>query len=90
MGVEERAERRKFVEERLLVGKAERDRKLYFLRMTRSVKGKGWKWRTGTTASRGNILRLIAERRAERDAAVQEVKTRIQEGRQNAIAMEAA
>ncbi|KAI0766652.1 hypothetical protein BD413DRAFT_149232 [Trametes elegans] len=79
---EEREKRQKWMEERLLVGQREQNRQLYFLRMTRSVDGKGWKWRTGTTASRGNILRLIAERRAEREQAVENVKTRIREGRQ--------
>lgn len=84
MPKDEREKRRKFLEERLLVGKGERDRKLYFLRATRSVdggKGKGWKWRTGTTASRGNILRLIAERRAEREQVIENVKARIREDR---------
>ncbi|KAI0794198.1 hypothetical protein C8Q74DRAFT_562610 [Fomes fomentarius] len=81
MSAEERVERRKDLEERLLVGKKETDMQSYFLRMTRSLDGKGWKWRTGTTASRGNILRLIAERRAERGQAVADVKTRIQEER---------
>ncbi|KAI0630622.1 hypothetical protein C8Q77DRAFT_1063390 [Trametes polyzona] len=78
---EEREKRQKFLQEQLLIGKSERDRKLYFLRQTRSVDGKGWKWRTGTTASRGNILRLIAERRAEREQAIENVKARIRENR---------
>ncbi|KAI0640746.1 hypothetical protein C8Q79DRAFT_920937 [Trametes meyenii] len=81
MPKQEREARRKWLEERLLVGKRETDRQLYFLRATRSVNGKGWKWRTGTTASRGNILRLIAERRAEREQAVDNVKARIREDR---------
>ena len=85
MGGEERAARRKWMEERLLVGKQERDRKMYYLRMTRSLNEKGWKWRTGTTASRGNVLQLIAERRAAREQVVQDVKTRIREDRQKAV-----
>ncbi|KAI1786806.1 hypothetical protein LXA43DRAFT_751605 [Ganoderma leucocontextum] len=82
MSAEERAERRSFLEERLLVGRRERDMMAYFLRHTRGSDGKGWKWRTGTTASRGNILRIIAERRAEREQAVADVKTRIREDRE--------
>ena len=85
MGGEERAARRKWMEERLLVGKQERDRKMYYLRMTRSLNEKGWKWRTGTTASRGNVLKLIAERRAAREQVVQDVKTRIREDRQKVV-----
>ncbi|EIW59831.1 uncharacterized protein TRAVEDRAFT_148001 [Trametes versicolor FP-101664 SS1] len=86
MPKEERDKRQKFTAERLLVGQGERNRKLYFLRATRAVDGgkKGWKWRTGTTASRGNILRLIAERRAEREEAVENVKARIREDRRQA------
>lgn len=82
MDAEERAERRKFLQERLLVGRREHDMQAYFLRMTKGSDGKGWKWRTGTTASRGNILRLIAERRAERGQVVAEVKARIREYRE--------
>ncbi len=82
MDTEERAERRKFLQERLLVGRREHDMQAYFLRMTKGSDGKGWKWRTGTTASRGNILRLIAERRAERGQVVAEVKARIREYRE--------
>ena len=77
-----RMKRRQFLAERLLVGKHETDRKMYFLRMTRSLDGKGWKWRTGTTASRGNILRIIADRRAEREQAVEGVKARLREDRE--------
>ncbi|KAI0832016.1 hypothetical protein BC628DRAFT_576006 [Trametes gibbosa] len=81
---EEREKRRKLLRERLLVGKAEVDRKLYFLKATRAADQKNWKWRTGTTASRGNILRLIAARRAEREQVVENVKTRIREDREKA------
>ncbi|RDX50904.1 hypothetical protein OH76DRAFT_1555397 [Lentinus brumalis] len=85
MSASERAERRKWLEQTLLVGKRERDMAEYFLRHTRSVDGKGWKWRTGTTASRGNILRLIAERRSEREQAIADVKSRIREDRQTVV-----
>ncbi|CDO69665.1 hypothetical protein BN946_scf184851.g53 [Trametes cinnabarina] len=78
---QEREARQKWLQERLLVGKRDVDRQLYFLRFTRSVDGKGWKWRTGATASRGNILRLIAERRAAREQTVEDVKARIREDR---------
>ncbi|KAI0704067.1 hypothetical protein C8Q76DRAFT_219013 [Earliella scabrosa] len=88
MSTKERADRRKWRAERLLVGKRETDMQSYFLRMTRSLNGKGWKWRTGTTASRGNILRIIAERRAEREQAVADVKARIREGREKVVEAE--
>ncbi|KAL7280320.1 hypothetical protein ACG7TL_005237 [Trametes sanguinea] len=87
---QEREERRKWLQERLLVGKRDVDRQLYFLRVSRSVDGKGWKWRTGHTASRGNILRLIAERRAQREQAIEGVKTRIREERTKTPAEETA
>ncbi|KAI0369099.1 hypothetical protein BV20DRAFT_1122232 [Pilatotrama ljubarskyi] len=83
---QEREARQKWLRERLLIDKRDTDRQLYFLRMTRSVNGKGWKWRTGVTASRGNILRLIAERRAEREQVVEDVKARIREERGRAPA----
>ncbi|KAI0741719.1 hypothetical protein C8Q80DRAFT_1195778 [Daedaleopsis nitida] len=86
MSGKERKERRQWLMERLLVGRRETDMQSYFLRMTRSLDGKGWKWRTGTTASRGNILRLIAERRSEREQAVADVKTRIRENRGQVVA----
>ena len=86
MDAEERAERRKFLQERLLVGRRERDMQSYFLRHTQGSNGKGWKWRTGTTASRGNILRLIAERRAERQQAITDIKTRMREDREKEAA----
>ncbi|KAI0331668.1 hypothetical protein GY45DRAFT_599279 [Cubamyces sp. BRFM 1775] len=77
MPKEEREARRKWLEQHFLVGKREADRQSYFLRVTRGSDGKGWKWRTGITANRGNILRLIAERRAEREQAIEDVKARI-------------
>ncbi|KAH9857273.1 hypothetical protein C2E23DRAFT_807256 [Lenzites betulinus] len=78
---EEREKRRKMLEERLLVDKSDRDRKMYFLRATRAADPDNWKWRTGTTASRGNILRIIAARRAERGQVIEGVKARIREDR---------
>ena len=85
MSTQERADRRKWLENFLFVGKAESDMMQYFIRQTRSLDGKGWKWRTGNTASRGNILRLIAERRAERGQAISDVKSRIREERQKVV-----
>ncbi|KAI8970927.1 hypothetical protein BD414DRAFT_478598 [Trametes punicea] len=78
---QQREERRKSFQNLLRVERTQRDRQMHMLRVTRSVDGKGWKWRTGATASRGNILRLIAERRAEREQAVENVKVRIREER---------
>ncbi|KAI8985530.1 hypothetical protein BD414DRAFT_488373 [Trametes punicea] len=78
---QQREERRKSFQNLLGLERIQRDRQMYMLRVTRSVDGKGWKWRTGATASRGNILRLIAERRAEREQAVENVKARIREER---------
>ena len=81
MPKEEREEREKWIEEKFQVKATEERRKTFLLRMTRQG-SKGWKWRTGSTAQRGNILRLIAERRSLREAAVAEVKAQIVEARQ--------
>ncbi|OCH91391.1 hypothetical protein OBBRIDRAFT_707062, partial [Obba rivulosa] len=43
---------------------------------------KTWHWRTGATAQRGNIMRLIAERRAVREEAIKEAKELMVEQRQ--------
>ncbi|KAI0342972.1 mitochondrial ribosomal protein L23 [Trametopsis cervina] len=76
MTKEERAEREKWIEEKFQVKAQEEARKLFLLRLTRA-QSKGWKWRTGSTAQRGNILRLIADRRALREAAIADAKSRI-------------
>ncbi|OBZ66831.1 54S ribosomal protein L23, mitochondrial [Grifola frondosa] len=81
MNATERAEHKEWLQRNLLVGSYEERRKLHFLRMTRSAQGKGWKWRTGSTAQRGNILQLIAERRAEREDAILDAQESIREGR---------
>ncbi|EMD38735.1 hypothetical protein CERSUDRAFT_92772 [Gelatoporia subvermispora B] len=48
---------------------------LAFLSATkRSTPQQSWRWRTGATAQRGNIMRLIAERRANREEVIKEAK----------------
>ncbi|KAI0825609.1 mitochondrial ribosomal protein L23 [Irpex lacteus] len=81
MTKEDREEREKWIETNFQVEATEERRKLFLLRLTRQG-SKGWKWRTGSTAQRGNILRLIAERRALRESAIAETKAQIAQARQ--------
>lgn len=83
MSSAERKEREGWLEEHFQVKQMKEDIKMTLFRLTRQ-KSKGWKWRTGTTAQRGNILRLIAERRATREAAVADVKARMTDARESA------
>jgi large subunit ribosomal protein L23 len=80
MPKEEKEQREKWIEDTFHVKETEERRKMFLLRMTRG-QSKGWKWRTGSTAQRGNILRLIAERRSLRETAVADIKARLVEGR---------
>ncbi|KAI0917951.1 hypothetical protein AcV5_002751 [Taiwanofungus camphoratus] len=82
MNGKEREERLKWVEEAFAVKQIEDGQKIIQLRVTKSG-SPGWKWRTGSTAQRGNILRLIAERRATRERAILDAKNRMRESRQN-------
>ena len=84
MSAEERKGRQDWLEEHFLIKQTQEQTKMTLLRFTRA-QSKGWKWRTGSTAQRGNILRLIAERRALREAAVADVKARFVEGRENVV-----
>lgn len=76
----EREKRQEWLETSFRAKAFDEQRKKELLRVSR-MGSKDWKWRTGVTASRGNILRLIAERRAARELAVQDAKKRIQESR---------
>ena len=76
MGEKERSERMQLIESTYNIAAARRDRLLRFLKMTKSatsgpdsgVVTSRWKWRGEVTANRGKILRLVAMRRAEREA----------------------
>ena len=84
MSKEEREKREGWIEERFQIKVRDMMRKLEYLRMSR--KGSSdWKWRTGSTASRGNILRLIAERRAMREEVIAETKGEIADAREKVL-----
>lgn len=78
MPQDERAQREKWLEEHLGVQNQQDLRKSEFLRITRSG-SKDWRWRTGTTANRGNILRRIAEQRAAREDVILQAKNHMKE-----------
>ncbi|KAH9942025.1 mitochondrial ribosomal protein L23 [Amylocystis lapponica] len=84
----ERAAREKWLNDNFNVKVYADMRKQELMRSTKGGAEKlwGWGWRTkvnGTpTSQRGNIMRLIAQRRAAREQAVVEAKDRIREGRQ--------
>ena len=80
MTAEERQKREHWIEESFHIKQRTFSQRYEFLRMTRSA-SQGWRWRTGATASRGNILRLIAERRALREGLISDAKSEIAESR---------
>lgn len=82
MSAEERSEREKWIEDQFGIEARDFMRKYEYLRLSRKASS-GWKWRTGATASRGNILRLIAERRALREGLIAETKEEMAELRKN-------
>ena len=83
MTTEERDKLRSSLDDRFSIDTKTFLRKYELLRLTK--KGSmGWKWRTEATASRGNILRLIAERRAMREELIMEAKSELAEARQKA------
>ena len=73
-----------YLEDILGMQKLRDERKMALLRLTKAGSS-DWKWRTGTTANKGNITRLTAQRRAEREQAIADAKARIQEGRKGAV-----
>ncbi|THH27294.1 hypothetical protein EUX98_g6886 [Antrodiella citrinella] len=82
MEASEREKRQNWLEEHFGLEQMQAEKQGMLLRMTR--KGSGdWRWRTGATAQRGNILQRIAEQRAAREGIILETKTRIQEARAN-------
>ncbi len=81
MGEEERQLREKWLEEHFGLQGQQSLRKSEYLRVTRKG-SKDWRWRTGSTANRGNILRLIAEQRAAREHVILHVKSRMKELRE--------
>lgn len=77
----ERAERQKWLEEGLGIEQRKDLQKMEMLRITRK-ESDGWRWRTGTTANRGNILRRIAEQRAAREDVILRAKNLMKEQRE--------
>ncbi|THG93931.1 hypothetical protein EW026_g7426 [Hermanssonia centrifuga] len=69
----ERKKREEYLETTFEVQSTDQTRKLIMLRISRAGSS-GWRWRTGATAQRGNILRIIAERRAAREDLIDDVK----------------
>jgi large subunit ribosomal protein L23 len=75
MPQKEREERQKFIEERYGIEEMKEAMKMSMLRMTkRSSSMKAWKWRGEASTRRGTILKMVANRRAEREGALSEVK----------------
>ncbi|PSR73867.1 hypothetical protein PHLCEN_2v10314 [Hermanssonia centrifuga] len=73
MAEAERKKREEYLETTFEVQSTDQTRKLIMLRISRAGSS-GWRWRTGATAQRGNILRIIAERRAAREDLIDDVK----------------
>lgn len=85
MNAEARQEREDWLEENFKIKESQDLVKREMLRMSRAHSG-GWRWRTGVTANRRNIIRLIAERRFEREQAVASVKEHIRSSREEVTA----
>lgn len=84
MNEEDREAREQWLEDTFKIKEGEATRKREVLRVSRAH-SQGWRWRTGVTANRRNIIQLIAERRAAREEAIAEVKARIQAARVSAV-----
>jgi large subunit ribosomal protein L23 len=67
----QRAERERWLEDKFAIQGVKHLQKAEMLRMSRAG-SKGWKWRHGVVAQRGQILQAIMERRAKREAVVEE------------------
>ncbi|GJE90395.1 50S ribosomal protein L23 [Phanerochaete sordida] len=80
MNVGDREAREKWLEDTFQTKDRLNTMKSEMLRMSRKH-SEGWRWRTATTAKRSNIVRLIAERRAQREQAILSVKERIRAAR---------
>ena len=80
MTKDEREKREKWLEDSFGIDTKHFLRKYELLRLTRKG-SQGWKWRTEATASRGNILRRIADRRAWREELIADKKSELAEAR---------
>lgn len=80
MEADARKKREAELEKEFELSETEAMRKHMLLQVTRKG-SKGWRWRTGVTASRGNILQRIAEQRAAREGIILDTKERMQEAR---------
>jgi large subunit ribosomal protein L23 len=76
-----RAERQQWLEEKFAVQAIKNLQKSEMLRMTRAG-SKGWKWRHGVVAQRGQILRNIMEKRNKRDLAIEQTAESIRSPRE--------
>ncbi|KZT07406.1 mitochondrial ribosomal protein L23 [Laetiporus sulphureus 93-53] len=81
MTKEEREKRKGKLEEDFQLKSFDETRRGEYLRISRQG-SKNWKWRTGVTAKRGKILEIISSRRAARESAVEEAKTRLLKNRE--------
>ena len=83
MNAKDREEREAWLEKNFAIEQDKEARKLMMLAITRKASN-GWRWRTGATANRRNIIRLIAERRAERESLLADMKMQIRDARESA------
>jgi large subunit ribosomal protein L23 len=75
-----RTERSKFIEETFAVQLIKDIQKGEMLRMTRAG-SKDWKWRHGTTAQRGHIIKTIMNRRNKRDIGIEKAAQGLRDAR---------
>lgn len=80
MDADDRKKRADWLEEKFAIEGIRNLQKSEMLRMTRAG-SRGWKWRQGVTANRGNIIRRIMERRTKRDLNIEETSVKMQEAR---------
>lgn len=82
MPQKEREARQKAIEERYGIEEMKEGMKLSMLQVTkRASTMKAWRWRGEVSARRGTILKIVANRRAEREGALSEVKANMLDAR---------
>ncbi|KIP02835.1 hypothetical protein PHLGIDRAFT_111598 [Phlebiopsis gigantea 11061_1 CR5-6] len=88
MNAKDRKEREDWLEENFRMQQDKDDRKSVQLLISRR-RSDGWRWRTGVTANRRNIIHLIAARRAERESLLADMKVQVRGARQSAVSQPA-
>ncbi|KDQ26869.1 hypothetical protein PLEOSDRAFT_1043921, partial [Pleurotus ostreatus PC15] len=85
MEPKEKEDREKWIEEKFGIKQTEWQQKYELLRLTRSDSrnSPGWKWRGPLVANRAQILKLVAERRANREGLITSRVREWQEKRMN-------